>query len=153
MFNLVPLMQGHAQGLFEAGNKPEIWTYMFMNMRSFEDTEKIIGNAIDSMERPWIPNVSTYSYDTVLKPLTYFVFNWKPMRKTFVHNEQSKGLEQPKRGFCVNIVFYQTALCEIQWYNLLRSVMWIIPTHIVLCHRMIKPLHSQNFYPITPTSM
>lgn len=47
---LVPIRREHVQGLFEAGNKPEIWTYMFMKVRSLEDMGKIVEDALESMK-------------------------------------------------------------------------------------------------------
>lgn len=46
---LVPLNREHTQALFEAGNYPEIWTYMPQNSSSLEDMEEIVEGALAQM--------------------------------------------------------------------------------------------------------
>jgi RimJ/RimL family protein N-acetyltransferase len=44
---LEPLQLSHAEGWFEAGNKSEIWKYMFMKIASPTDAEQIVQDALE----------------------------------------------------------------------------------------------------------
>jgi RimJ/RimL family protein N-acetyltransferase len=48
---LEPLQLSHAEGWFEAGNNPEIWKYMFMQIGSPTDAEQIVREALDKAEQ------------------------------------------------------------------------------------------------------
>ena len=45
-----PMEAHHVKELFEAGNFPEIWAYMSMQVRSIDDMESLVSNALQSRE-------------------------------------------------------------------------------------------------------
>jgi RimJ/RimL family protein N-acetyltransferase len=55
---LVPLSEEHIDALYEAGNYPEIWTYMTAPMTSREDMATIVRNALAAQQKgtelPWV---------------------------------------------------------------------------------------------------
>jgi RimJ/RimL family protein N-acetyltransferase len=55
---LIPLEEIHAEGLFEAGREPAIWTYMPRHVNTLEDMVKLVGEALvakeGGMEYPFV---------------------------------------------------------------------------------------------------
>lgn len=47
---LIPLEHGHVQGLFAAGNDPQIWTYLPSKMTSLEHMNELVLEALDAQE-------------------------------------------------------------------------------------------------------
>ncbi|SFL95103.1 Protein N-acetyltransferase, RimJ/RimL family [Paenibacillus sp. 1_12] len=47
---LVPLEQAHVQGLFAAGNDPQIWTYLPSKMNALEHMNELVLEALDAQE-------------------------------------------------------------------------------------------------------
>jgi RimJ/RimL family protein N-acetyltransferase len=48
---LVPMMEEHIEGLYEAGRFPEIWTYMTKAVQSFEDMRNWVTEALTEKEK------------------------------------------------------------------------------------------------------
>nr|WP_166245419.1 GNAT family protein [Paenibacillus turpanensis] len=47
--SLVPMEEGHTEGLFEAGNFPEIWTVTQGEISSLQDAEQYVRKALEQM--------------------------------------------------------------------------------------------------------
>ncbi|MEK3912304.1 GNAT family N-acetyltransferase [Paenibacillus sp. FSL H7-0331] len=47
---LVPLEQGHVQGLFDAGNDQQIWTYLPSQMNTLEHMNELVLEALEAQE-------------------------------------------------------------------------------------------------------
>jgi N-acetyltransferase len=43
---IVPMEAEHIPGLFEAGNQPQIWTYLPMRVSSYDDMERLVSEAL-----------------------------------------------------------------------------------------------------------
>lgn len=48
---LIPMDQSHVEALFEAGRSPEIWPYMPMSVRTADDMQRLVREALHARER------------------------------------------------------------------------------------------------------